>query len=143
MGKFNFGRTRTNIVLDIPENREMEVINRARVGQIEILRSNRFIITVNGIDIPENQFTGYNLVFRDTVFKLTVSFYDTVEHWFNPTDMNSIESFSIQYLDPVGIVISTLNIMVVEPLTFERHGSYSDLDILKNFLSFKVNVMQY
>ena len=143
MEKFNFGRRTFMSILDGNNNVEPPIRNNNIVRQIQPLMSNRFLINVNGVDIPERLFLEYSLIFTDNVFKLTVTFYDTVEHWFNPNDINDITGFTIRYLDPIGETISTLNIIVINPLTFERSGSYSNGDIIRNHLSFNVNVMQY
>jgi hypothetical protein len=151
MGKFNFGRKQNKGLFispgvytsEPPPIQERDLINRNRVINIEPLTANRFIITANGIDIPERNFQSYDLIYNNDEFIFTVNFYDSVNHWFNPNDLSNITTFIIQYLNPRGNPVTVLNINVLNVISFERHGSYSDSGLLINKLSFNVNVMQY
>jgi hypothetical protein len=106
---------------------------------VEPLKSNRFLIKIEGVDIPNYLFRKYKLHNESDNLIFTTSFYETVNYIFNPKDFFNIISVDIQYLDPIGEVVNGLK-FDVKGSNFESKESYKNDDLKITKLRFIVNV---
>lgn len=106
---------------------------------VEPLKSNRFLIRLQGVDIPEYLFRNYKLYNEGDDLIFTTSFYETVNYVFNPKDFFNIISVNIEYLSPVGDVVNGLT-FDVKGSNFKRKQSYFNDDLQITKLRFIVNV---
>lgn len=105
---------------------------------IEPLKSNRFIIKIKGADIKTFLFRKYKLYNEGEELIFTTEFYETVEFAFNPKDFFGIVGITIDYLDPIGTVVNSLE-FDVKGSNFERKQSYKSDSLQINKLRFIVN----
>ena len=94
-------------------------------NMIEPLKSNRYIIQTEGVKIPEYLFRRFSLENIDDDFVLSTEIYNTVDFMFNPEDAFKINKIYIKTLDPIGVVVSTLE-MEVGDVNVEINGDYRD-----------------
>lgn len=113
--------------------------NLTNFKPVEPLKSNRFLIKIEGVDIPEYLFRGYKLFNEGDEMIFTTSFYETVNYSFNPKDFFNIISVNIEYLDPVGSVVNGLK-FDVKGSNFKRKQSYAKDDLQINKLRFVVDI---
>jgi len=106
---------------------------------VEPLKSNRFLIKLEGVDIPENLFREYKLFNEGDEMIFTTSFYETVNYTFNPKDFFNIISVNIEYLDPTGSIVNGLK-FDVKGSNFKRKQSYSKDGLQITKLRFVVDV---
>jgi len=90
---------------------------------VEPLKSNRWLIKTEGMEIEPYLFRKYKISNEgeDIIFK--TEFYETVEQSYNPKDILNIVGFTIEYLDPTGIMINGLK-FDVRGINFEQKMSY-------------------
>jgi hypothetical protein len=90
---------------------------------IEPLKSNRWLIRTEGMDIKPYLFRKYKIFNEgeDIIFK--TEFYETVEQSYNPKDILNIVGFTIEYLDPTGTMVNGLK-FDVKGINFEQNMSY-------------------
>ena len=94
-------------------------------NMVEPLKSNRYIIQTEGVHIPEYLFRRFSLENIDDDFVLSTEIYNTVDFMFNPEDAFKINKIHIKTLDPIGVVVSTLE-MEVGDVNVEINGDYRD-----------------
>lgn len=75
----------------------------------EPLMSNRWIIKLDGVDIPEYLFQKYELFNNGEEIIFKTQFYETVNYSVNPKNLFNITKVTIEYLDPTGIVVNGLS----------------------------------
>jgi hypothetical protein len=90
---------------------------------IEPLKSNRWLIRTEGMDIKPYLFRKYKIFNEgeDIIFK--TEFYETVEQTYNPKDILNIVGFTVEYLDPTGTMVNGLK-FDVKGINFEQKMSY-------------------
>jgi hypothetical protein len=98
-------------------------------NMVEPLKSNRYIIQTDGVKIPEYLFRRFNLENIDDNFVLLTEIYNTVDFMFNPDDAFKITKIYIKNLDPIGVVVSTLE-MEIGGINVEINGDYSDDNLM-------------
>jgi len=106
-----------------------------RFKPYEPKKTNRFIINVVGIDIPQHLFKSYKMYNHGKTIIVETEFYETLDWTFNPQDFFDIEDLLIQHVNGVGDIITTLDFKVDEML-YEQCGSYADDEFLLNKLKF-------
>jgi len=94
-------------------------------NMVEPLRSNRYTIQTEGVKIPEYLFRRFSLENIDDDFVLSTEIYNTVDFMFNPEDAFKINKIYIKTLNPIGVVVSTLE-MEVGDVNVEINGDYRD-----------------
>lgn len=105
---------------------------------IEPLKENRFLIKLEGVDIPSYLFRKYKIFNEGEELIFTTQFYETVQYSFNPKDFFKITGVSIEYLNPVGEVVNALDFQV-KGSNFERNQSYKNDKLQINKLKLIVN----
>lgn len=106
---------------------------------VEPLKSNRFVITCEGVDIPEYLFRGYSLYNEGKNLIFKTKFFETVNYSFNPKEFFNVTSVTIEYLDPTGHVVNALKFNV-SGSNFKRKQSYKSDDLQLNKLRFIVDI---
>jgi hypothetical protein len=94
-------------------------------NMVEPLKSNRYTIQTEGVKIPEYLFRRFSLENIDDDFVLSTEIYNTVDFMFNPEDAFKINKIYIKTLNPIGVVVSTLE-MEVGDVNVEINGDYRD-----------------
>ena len=107
-------------------------------NMVEPLKSNRYIIQTDGVKIPEYLFRRFNLENIDDNFVLLTEIYNTVDFMFNPDDAFKITKIYIKNLDPIGVVVSTLE-MEIGGINVEINGDYSDDNLMLTKFRFIIN----
>jgi hypothetical protein len=107
-------------------------------NMVEPLKSNRYIIQTEGVHIPEYLFRRFSLENIDDDFVLSTEIYNTVDFMFNPEDAFKIIKIYIKNLDPIGVVVSTLE-MEVGGINVEINGDYSDDNLMLTKFRFIIN----
>ena len=113
-------------------------IELAAFAAQEPLKENRFIIKIKGADIHSYLFRKYKIFNEGDDLIFTTSFYETVNYCFNPVDFFKIYAVSIEYLDPTGVVVNSLE-FDVKGSNFERKQSYRNDKLQINKLRFVVD----
>lgn len=108
-------------------------------ASVEPLKSNRFIIKCEGVDIPEYLFRGYSLYNEGENLIFKTKFFETVNYSFNPKDFFNITSITIEYLDPIGDVVNSLKFKV-SGSNFKRKQSYKNDNLQLNKLRFIIDI---
>ena len=116
-----------------------EKVNKYLFELFEPLRENRFIIKLEGMDIPFTHFRNYSLFNEGEKLVFTTEFVESTIYSFNPKDFFNIIKVIIEYLDPVGEVINALE-FDVKGSNFERKQYYENDDLQLNKLRFIVNL---
>lgn len=95
----------------------------------EPLKTNRWVIKLEGCDIKEYLFRRYRIFNDGNKLMFSTEIYETVIHQMNPKNLFNIEQVKIEFLDPTGSVVNGL---VFNPKTiqFEQSGEYDSDDIL-------------
>jgi hypothetical protein len=95
----------------------------------EPLKTNRWIIKLEGCDIKEYLFRRYRIFNDGNKLMFSTEVYETVIHQMNPKNLFNIEQVKIEFLDPTGGVVNGL---VFNPKTiqFEQSGDYGSDDVL-------------
>ena len=91
----------------------------------EVLRSNRFIISAEGIEIPPHNFKSYKLYSKDSQTLIDLELYNTSDYIFNPNNLSKITGISIEFLNAIGETINQIN-FTTQPYNIEHKGSYKD-----------------
>jgi hypothetical protein len=107
-------------------------------NMVEPLKSNRYIIQTDGVKIPEYLFRRFSLENIDDNFVLLTEIYNTVDFMFNPDDAFKITKIYIKNLDPIGVVVSTLE-MEIGGINVEINGDYSDDNLMLTKFRFIIN----
>lgn len=105
---------------------------------VEPLRSNRFLISFNGVDVPQYLFRKYKIfnVGDDLIF--TTEFFETVNYSFNPKDFFNITGVKIEYLDPTGVSVNALSFNVVGS-NYKIEQSYENDNLQTNKFRFIID----
>lgn len=90
---------------------------------VEPLKSNRWLIKTEGMEIEPYLFRKYKISNEGEEIIFKTEFYETVEQSYNPKDILNIVGFTIEYLDPTGIMINGLK-FDVRGINFEQKMSY-------------------
>jgi hypothetical protein len=102
---------------------------------IEPLIENRYIINIVGTYIPQFLFRKYKIHNEGEELIFTTEFYETVNFTFNPKDFFEITGVKIDYLSPIGEVVSSLEFKI-KGSNFEKEQSYSNSELQTNKLKF-------
>jgi len=102
---------------------------------IEPLIENRYIINIVGTYIPQFLFSKYKIYNEGEELIFTTEFYETVNFTFNPKDFFEITGVKIDYLSPIGEVVSSLEFKI-KGSNFEKEQSYSNSELQTNKLKF-------
>ena len=106
---------------------------------VEPLKSNRWLIKLQGMDIHPYLFRKYKMFNEGEDIILTTEFMETVVNSYNPKDIFNIDKVTIEYLSPVGDVVNGLS-FIPKGINFERKHSYSDDNLMITKLRFIINV---
>jgi hypothetical protein len=113
---------------------------KTNIGEpFEPLMENRYLIEFSGVDIPSYLFQDYKLYNDGNDFIFETSFYETVHYSFNPKDIFNVESITIKYLDPTGVVVNGL-FFKIKGSNFERKQSYKNHELQRNMIKINVDV---
>jgi len=105
---------------------------------IEPLMSNRYIIRVIGVEIPEYLFRSFKIFNNGEDLIFMTDFFETVQYSFNPNDFFNITGIKIEYLSPIGDVVKSL-IFNIKEGNFEKEQSYSDDGLQINKLKYTID----
>ena len=108
-------------------------------SQIEPLKNNRFLITFDGVTVPQYFFRNYELFNEGEEMIFTTEFLEAVIYTFNPRDFFKINVVKLEYLDPVGQVVGGLT-FAVKGSNFSKKGDYGDDSIQTTQLRFVVDI---
>lgn len=117
----------------------MAKIDFSNFKMVEPAKSNRFIIKLIGVDIPEYLFRKYKIHNEGEELIFTTEFYETVNYTFNPGEFFNVTGVEINYLDPVGEVHNSL-IFSVKGSNFKKVGEYSSDNITTTKLRFVIDI---
>jgi hypothetical protein len=106
---------------------------------VEPLKSNRWIIKLNGMDIPPYLFRKYKIYNEGDEIIFKTEFFETIEWSYNIKDIFNIDEVTIEYLSPVGDVINGVKFKT-KGINFERKHSYSDDDLMITKLRLIIDV---
>ena len=115
--------------------------NEILTKMVEPLKSNRWILKTNPIEINEFLFRRYRLFNDGEKIILETEFFETVFDVYNPMDLLEITDLTLLYLDPIGEVISGFK-MIVKGINFEKDHSYSSDDLLITKLRFVIEYVE-
>ncbi len=105
---------------------------------IEPLIENRYIINVIGVYVPQFLFRKYKIYNEGDDLIFTTEFYETVNYIFNPKDFFDITGVKIDYLSPIGEIISSLEFKI-KGSNFEKEQSYSNSELQTNKFKFIID----
>lgn len=105
-------------------------------------KSNRFIIKSDGIEIPDYLFRNYKIYNDNDIIYFETEFIESINVTINPLDLFKIIGFSIQNLDPTGVVTQELY-FEVKGLNFEKTASYNDNTLLTTKLKVITKNMRF
>jgi hypothetical protein len=105
---------------------------------VEPLKANRWLIKTEGVDIQQYLFRKYKIYNEGSEIIFKTEFYETVTDSVNPKDLLNLTSITIEYLDPTGVVINSLN-FDVKGVNFKQKQSYSKDDLMITKLRVVVN----
>ena len=91
---------------------------------IEPLMENRWIIKTHPININPYLFRKYKMYNEGEIIVFKTEFFETVMDTYNPKELLEITDITLEYLDPTGVVVGGLK-MIVKGINFERKHSYS------------------
>jgi hypothetical protein len=96
---------------------------------IEPLMENRWIIKTHPININPYLFRKYKMYNEGEKIIFKTEFFETVMDTYNPKELLEITDITLEYLDPTGVVVGGLK-MIVKGINFERKHSYSGNDLM-------------
>jgi hypothetical protein len=105
---------------------------------VEPLKANRWLIKTEGVDIQQYLFRKYKIYNEGPEIIFKTEFYESVTDNVNPKDLLNLTSITIEYLDPTGVVINSLN-FDVKGVNFKQKQSYSKDDLMITKLRVVVN----
>lgn len=106
---------------------------------IEPLKSNRWVIKFEGMDVPSYLFRKYKIYNEGDEIIFTTEFFESVQWSHNVKDIFNIQKVIIEYLSPVGDVVNGLTFFP-KGINFERKHSYSDDGLMITKLRFIIDV---
>ena len=96
---------------------------------VEPLLENRWIIKTHPININPYLFRKYKMYNEGESVIFKTEFFETVMDTYNPKELLEITDITLEYLDPTGVVVGGLK-MIVKGINFERKHSYSENDLM-------------
>ena len=96
---------------------------------VEPLMENRWIIKTHPININPYLFRKYKMYNEGGSIIFKTEFFETVTDTYNPKELLEITDITVEYLDPTGVVVGGLK-MIVKGINFERKHSYSENDLM-------------
>lgn len=96
---------------------------------VEPLLENRWIIKTHPININPYLFRKYKMYNEGESVIFKTEFFETVMDTYNPKELLEITDITLEYLDPTGVVVGGLK-MIVKGINFERKHSYSGDDLM-------------
>ena len=96
---------------------------------VEPLMENRWIIKTHPININPYLFRKYKMYNEGETIIFKTEFFETVMDTYNPKELLEITDITLEYLDPTGVVVGGLK-MIVKGINFERKHSYSENDLM-------------
>jgi len=75
---------------------------------IEPLKSNRWVIKFEGMDISPYLFRKYKIFNEGDEIIFTTEFFESVQWSYNLKDIFNIQKVVIEYLDPIGDVVKNI-----------------------------------
>jgi hypothetical protein len=102
---------------------------------IEPLIENRYLINIIGAYVPQFLFKKYKIYNEGDDLIFTTEFYETINFIFNPKDFFDITGVKIDYLSPIGEIISSLEFKI-KGSNFEKEQSYSNSELQTNKFKF-------
>jgi len=96
---------------------------------VEPLMENRWIIKTHPININPYLFRKYKMYNEGEIIVFKTEFFETVMDTYNPKELLEITDITLEYLDPTGVVVGGLK-MIVKGINFERKHSYSENDLM-------------
>lgn len=105
---------------------------------VEPLKANRWLIKTEGVDIQQYLFRKYKIYNEGSEIIFKTEFYESVTDNVNPKDLLNLTSITIEYLDPTGAVVNSLN-FDVKGVNFKQKQSYSKDDLMVTKLRVVVN----
>jgi len=105
---------------------------------VEPLKANRWLIKTEGVDIQQYLFRKYKIYNEGSEIIFKTEFYESVTDNVNPKDLLNLTSITIEYLDPTGAVVNSLN-FDVKGVNFKQKQSYSKDDLMITKLRVVVN----
>lgn len=112
--------------------------NKEPLWPIEPLKSNRWLIITEGLEIAPFLFRKYKIFNDGKEIIFTTEFIETVHNTYNPKDLLNIVGITIEYLDPTGCAVQKLK-FDVKGLNFKIKQSYSKDTLQTTKLRFVVN----
>jgi hypothetical protein len=108
------------------------------MGPLEPKTDSRWVITTKGFEIPKWLFRNYKLYNDGEDIIVECEIIEPLHITFNPADYMKITDILVEYLDPVGIVVSSL-LMEIKGLNFVTSGDYESNELKKTKFLFKIN----
>jgi len=119
--------------------RRLEHIKDNLDAPYEPLFTNRFKISSYGVEIPSYLFRKYKIFNDGEELIFTTEFYENVMFTLNPNDFFEITDFNIDFLDPVGEVISNMS-FGVRKCNFSKSGTYSKCELSLIKLRYTIDI---
>lgn len=139
MEHFKFGRNDlqlSGILLD----RNVRPVNFNHIIPFEPARNNRFILNTIGVNIPPYFIQNYTFTYENNTHFFEVNFIDAIGTIFRPNYIENITGFTLELLDPAGIIYNRLHIDVLNCLEYSKSGDYSSDVTTTNYAKFTVIV---
>jgi hypothetical protein len=96
---------------------------------VEPLLENRWIIKTHPTKINPYLFRKYKMYNEGESVIFKTEFFETVMDTYNPKELLEITDITLEYLDPTGVVVGGLK-MIVKGINFERKHSYFGNDLM-------------
>ena len=106
--------------------------------QFEPLKTNRWLIEFEGMNINPYLFRKYKIYNEGENMIFTTEFLETVLDTINPKEFFNIVGVKIQYLDPTGAVVNGLQ-FDIKGMNFEQKMSYGKDKFKITKLKFIIN----
>ncbi len=100
--------------------------------------SARWVIKTEGFEISPWLFRNYKLYNEGEKIIMECEILEPLDITFRPVDFMKITDILIDYLDPTGVVISSL-IMGVKGINFSTGGDYSSNELKTTHFRFEIN----
>jgi hypothetical protein len=105
---------------------------------IEPLLKNRWIINLEGIDIPDYLFRKYKIYNDADNLIFETEFYETVDFTCNLSEIFNVVGVTIKHLDPVGYIVGGYT-ADVKGTNFIKKCDYSSSKLMTTKLIFTLN----
>lgn len=114
------------------------VENSKELRPIEPLLKNRWIINLEGIDVPDYLFRKYKIYNDADNIIFETEFYETVEYTCNLAEIFNVVGVKVEHLDPVGHVVGGFT-ADVKGTNFVTRGNYASSKLMTVKLIFTLN----